>query len=36
MNSVISWMRKPYDDDEIDQLHVAICVEVNGQRSYEL
>jgi hypothetical protein len=30
------WMAGNYDCDEIDSLHVAICVEVNGQRTYEL
>jgi hypothetical protein len=30
------WMRNSYDLDEIDSLHVAICVEVNGERTYEL
>jgi hypothetical protein len=30
------WMRSNYDSMELLDLHVAICVEIDGRRSYEL
>ena len=34
--AALNYMRTHYDDDEIDSLHVAICRESNGERSYEI
>jgi hypothetical protein len=30
------WKINSYDGDEIAKLHVEICVEANGHRTYEL
>jgi hypothetical protein len=32
----VKWMESYYEKDELESLHVEICVERDGERSYEI